>query len=93
MKNNIDNYDKSESHQNTDGTGHKPNDNRLRIKYTGNILLGCTDCSEDTDFLGTLQYRNVSNDTDHNGGYHKGDCHKGNEYVGNRIDYRSNGGH
>ena len=51
VQNDIDNYDKSQRHQNTDGTGYKTYNNRLRIKHAGNILFRSTNGAQNTDFL------------------------------------------
>ena len=78
---------------NTDQTCHETNDNRLRVKYTRDILLRCTDASQHTNLLRPLQYGNICDDTNHDRAYHERDCHERHQHIRNRIDNRTDGRH
>ena len=55
MDDNVDGYTENYGYQNSDNTRGKSHDEGLGVEYSGDILLGCTDGSENTDLLGSFK--------------------------------------
>ena len=61
----VDRNIQQDSYADSDKTGGKADNQSLCIEYALDILFGCTDTAQDTDFLGSLQNGDIGNNTDH----------------------------
>ena len=63
----IDHPIQHKGHCNAQYPGGESDHQGFGIEYTAHVPSGSAECPENADFLGSLQYGNVSNDTDHMG--------------------------